>query len=251
MEIIFIAIVIAYMIYTFKNYNTEEFNKINQAKPMRFEGDLAEHEAGLLVALLAKVAKADGRVCELEAEVLKHTFHDIAINFINSDEVKEKLKAIYTKEKESFDNTITVSQKLLKLTKHEYRKRLKILEYLLNMAFIDRDFSKTEFMIIEDIANALEIQKSDLENLVAQFEQFYANQANFEVANLEKAYEILGSTKEEEFNTIKQKYRKLVKQHHPDIIKGQGGDENIIKEATAKLQEINEAYELIKKDKGQ
>ena len=50
------------------------------------------HEAGLLVALMAKVSKADGQVCELEAEVLKHTFTDISSHFQNADEVRENLK---------------------------------------------------------------------------------------------------------------------------------------------------------------
>ena len=248
MEILFLIAVVGYMVYTFKNYDTEEFNRISSS-PKRFVGDLAEHEAGLLVALLAKVAKADGQVCELEAEVLKHTFNDISSNFLNSDEVREKLKAIYNKEKKSFENTIEVTQKLEKLTKYEYTKKVKILEYLLNMAFIDKEFSKTEFMIIEDISNALKIKKSDLETLISRFEQFYADQSNFAVENLEKAYELLDSSKSDDLNTIKKKYRSLVKKHHPDIIKGQGGNDSTIQEATVKLQEINEAYELIKKDK--
>mgnify|MGYP000143707800 FL=1 len=48
---------------------------------------------------------------------------------------------------------------------------------------------------------------------------------------------------------IKKAYRKLVKEHHPDIVTGQGASQSIIEEATAKLQVINEAYELIKKSK--
>jgi DnaJ like chaperone protein len=41
-----------------------------------------------------------------------------------------------------------------------------------------------------------------------------------------------------------------VRENHPDILMGQGKDQSIIDQATAKLQEINEAYELIKKEKG-
>ena len=50
--------------------------------------------------------------------------------------------------------------------------------------------------------------------------------------------------------TIKKAYRKLVKEYHPDIIKAQGKDEAYLQEATRKTQEINEAYELIKRAKG-
>ena len=67
--------------------------------------------------------------------------------------------------------------------------------------------------------------------------------------SLEKAYEVLGASASDNAGTIKKKYRQLVKENHPDIITGQGASQSIIDEATKKLQEINEAYELIKKEK--
>ena len=48
-------------------------------------------------------------------------------------------------------------------------------------------------------------------------------------------------------NVIKKAYRKLVREYHPDIIKSQNKGEEYLKEATRKTQEINEAYEIIKK----
>jgi DnaJ like chaperone protein len=250
MEFIVILVVVAILYFIGKNYKTEEFKNINLKRKDRFEGDLLNHEAGLLVALMAKVAKADGKVCELEAELLKHTFTDISSHFENSEEIKEKLKALYTKEKQSFDNMIIICEKLYSLTKNDYTKRAKIMEYLLNLAFIDKEFSKTEKMITEDISNALKIKKDDFERLIATFEAFYSQQAASKAISLEKAYEILESKIDDDNATLKKNYRSLVKKHHPDIISGQGASQNIIDEATKKLQEINEAYEMIKKDRG-
>ena len=45
---------------------------------------------------------------------------------------------------------------------------------------------------------------------------------------------------------IKKAYRKLVRQYHPDIIKSQNKSDAYMQEATAKTQEINQAYEMIK-----
>ena len=250
MELIVLAVVIIILFFIGKNYKTEEFKNINLKRKERFDGDLLNHEAGLLVALMAKVAKADGKVCELEAELLKHTFTDISSHFENSEEIKEKLKALYAKEKQSFDNMIIICEKLYSLTKNDYNKRAKIMEYLLNLAFIDKEFSKTEKMIIEDISNALKIKKDDFEKLIATFEAFYRQQATSKAISLEKAYEILNSNVSDDDATLKKNYRTLVKKHHPDIISGQGAAQNIIDEATKKLQEINEAYEMIKKDRG-
>ena len=174
MEIVVLLVVIAILFFIGKNYKTEEFKNINLKRKDRFDGDLLHHEAGLLVALMAKVSKADGKVCELEAEVLKHTFTDISSHFQNSDEIREKLKVLYENEKHSFDNLIDICNKLYNLTKHEYHKRVKIMEYLLNLAFIDKELSNTEKMITEDISNALKIKIEDFNNLINTFEAFYA-----------------------------------------------------------------------------
>ena len=247
MEIVVLLVVIVILFFIGRNYKTEEFRNINLKTKDRFNGDLLHHEAGLLVALMAKVSKADGKVCELEAEVLKHTFNDISSHFENSDEIREKLKNLYEKQKQSFDNLIDICNKLYSLTKHDYNKRVKIMEYLLNLAFIDKDFSATERMITEDISNALKIKIEDFNNLINTFEAFYSQQASNKAISLEKAYEILESNPADDSVILKKNYRSLVKKHHPDIISGQGATQNIIDEATKKLQEINEAYELIKK----
>ncbi len=232
-----------------RNYRSSDFEKIKVDGKQKFQGNLEEHEAGLLVAMMAKVAKADGKVSELEAEILSHTFTDISNHFENSEEVREQLKSIYKKEMNSFENTIDVAKKYLKLTKREYAKRLKVMEYLLNLAFIDNDFSKTEFMITEDIANTLEIKKADFEQLIASFEHFYASKQNTKELSLQKACEVLGVSLDDDMAAIKKSYRKLVKENHPDIVAGSGASQSIIDEATAKLQEINEAYEILKKEK--
>jgi len=232
-----------------KGYKSSDYQNIKVDGKQAFKGDLNDHEAGLLVAMLAKVAKADGNVSELEAEILSHTFNDISNHFENSDEIRNDLKNIYKKEMNSFDNTVSIATKYFNLTKSEYQKRLKVMEYLLNLAFIDSDFSKAEFMITEDISNALQIKRSDCENMIARFEQFYAEKQNSKELSLENACDVLGVNVTDDMKIIKKKYRELVKKNHPDIITGQGASQSIIDEATEKLQEINAAYEIIKKEK--
>ncbi|MDY0265908.1 MAG: DnaJ domain-containing protein, partial [Sulfurospirillum cavolei] len=198
---------------------------------------------------MAKVAKADGRVSELEAELLGLTFSDIARVFEESERVREELKAIYQTEMQTFDNTLVISKKYLKLTQNDYAKRLKVMEYLLNLAFIDGEFSQTERMINEDISDALEIRRADFERMIEQFKTFYTHKAEQKRFGIQNAYDVLGVSPQDDMESIKKKYRALVKEYHPDILMGQGKDQSIIDAATAKLQEINEAYETIKKEK--
>ncbi|MBE0491946.1 MAG: TerB family tellurite resistance protein [Sulfurospirillum sp.] len=245
--LLLLGVVFVFYLLT-KNYKTSDYQHIRRNVKQQLRGDLREHEAGLLVSLMAKVAKADGKVCELEAELLSLTFSDIANTFEESQSVRESLKAIYNQEKESFENTLEIAKKYLHLTKKEYNKRLKVLEYLLNLAFIDQEFSQTEFMITEDIANALEIKKEDFERFIALFKQFYANKASVKKMTLAQAYTLLGVSGQDSFDVVKKAYRALVREYHPDILMGQGKEQSIIDQATKKLQEINEAYELIKKE---
>ncbi len=244
--VIFIVGVIFYFLT--RGYRDVDYQHININKKQNLRGDLADHEAGLLVALMAKVAKADGKVCELEAQMLGNTFTDISRVFENSNEIREELKKIYKKEMQSFENTLEIAQKYLNLTRRDYRKRLGVMEYLLNLAFIDGDFTNEELMICEDISNTLEIKQSDFKALISRFEQFYAQREAQKGMDLEKAYDTLGLKKGVDFSIVKKEYRKLVRKNHPDILMGQGKEQSIIDEATRRLQEINEAYEIIKKD---
>ena len=64
-------------------------------------------------------------------------------------------------------------------------------------------------------------------------------------------YEILGVKKDDSFEYIKKKYKKNIRKYHPDFIQSKGLDEEFIKFATKKTQELNEAFEKIKKSKGE
>jgi DnaJ like chaperone protein len=55
--ILIIVGVVFYMLN--KNYKSSDFQHIDIDKKQAFDGDLNNHEAGLLISMLAKVAKAD------------------------------------------------------------------------------------------------------------------------------------------------------------------------------------------------
>ena len=49
---------------------------------------------------------------------------------------------------------------------------------------------------------------------------------------------------------LKRAYRKLMSENHPDKLIAQGVPEDMIKLATERSQEIQAAYEMIKKSRG-
>ena len=84
--------------------------------------------------------------------------------------------------------------------------------------------------------------------MLEQFGSFYHK--SVKESSIDQAYTLLGITKDASNDELKRAYRALVKQYHPDIIKAQGASEDYIQVATAKVQEINSAYEMIKKQRG-
>jgi DnaJ like chaperone protein len=69
-------------------------------------------------------------------------------------------------------------------------------------------------------------------------------------SSIDQAYVLLNLTSAATNDEVKKAYRSLVRKYHPDIIKSQGASDEYLKEATEKVQEINAAYEMIKKSRG-
>jgi DnaJ like chaperone protein len=244
MQLAFLLIIIGIFYLLTKNYSSKEYSY----QKKQFHGDLSNHETGIIVALMAKVAKADGRVSELEAELISLTLTDLSNVFSNNILAREELKKIYNVEKESFENTIILASKYAKITNYSYDKSISLMNHLLNLAFIDGEFSHTEKMITEDIAKALNIRLNDYENLVKNFKEFYANRFQEKKIDKKRAYELFGLKSGASLDEVKKRYKELVRKYHPDLLMGKGESEDIIENATKKLQEINEAYELLKKE---
>ena len=208
--------------------------------------NIAESELGLFIALSAKVAKADGVVHELEAELVSNLLDDVSKVFKDSSQTRDMLKKIFNEHKK-YDNTKDIVDKLNKILGNQNDKKLQMLAFLFNLAFIDGEFSKKEQETIEFISYHLHVSKEDYENIKAKFESSFSNVRN--ESTIDEAYKTLNATKDDSLDVIKKKYRKLVKEYHPDIVKAQGKDESYIQEATQKVQVINAAYELIKKER--
>jgi len=211
---------------------------------------VAHSELGLFVALIAKVAKADGRIHELEAELIGNIFNDISKAFGEShkEKVRELLKEIFKREKEIVRNVDTLAARLQALTRGDRQKRLMMLTFLINLAYIDGELSHAEENLIIKIAAFLEISGGEVEGIMQRFASMF--KANASQSSISDAYTLLGADREDDLSTIKKKYRTLVKKYHPDIMKAKGASEEYIKDATAKVQQINTAYEMIKKERG-
>ena len=248
-NIILFAILGALFYYVFKSYAKYEKYSKEAFKDFSISHDsLKRSELGLFVALCAKVAKADGRVDALEAELISNMLDDIASVFPEPTKTKGILKDIFNEEKNRTDNIEHLAHALSHATKRSQAMQQQFMQFLIQLAFADGEVSKSEEKILALIAETMQFDPQAYHAIFDQFEQMMQNV--HPQNTLEDAYKLLGVSPNDDMTTIKKAYRKLVREYHPDIIKSQGKSEAYIKEATQKTQEINQAYEMIKKARG-
>uniref|UniRef100_UPI0040479231 DnaJ domain-containing protein n=1 Tax=Aliarcobacter sp. TaxID=2321116 RepID=UPI0040479231 len=237
---IIISLYVAFKIYKF--YARRKLNKLVNSKEL-----FKKSELGLFVSLVAKVAKADGRVHELEAQLIGIMFDDISILFNEKEKARAIMKEIFNEEKQKNDDTKQIAQDLNKLLGRSVLKRKQFVGFLIQLAFIDDGISSHEEKVLKEIMTELNIPLTAYDEIVNKFENMMKNKQ--QTMSSKEAYEILGVKESDDMDTIKKAYRKLIRQYHPDIISSQNKDESYMEEATAKTQEINQAYQVIKEQK--
>ncbi|QOY51641.1 DnaJ domain-containing protein [Candidatus Sulfurimonas baltica] len=247
-NLILLAILGGFFYWIFKSYS--QYTSYSQEAFKNFSvnrDSIQKSDLGLFVALVAKVAKADGKVDALEAELIGIMFDDISAVFPEPKKTKDILKQIFNEEKERFDNLEDIAFSLGQAIKRDKSKQQHFMGFLIQLAFIDGSVSKSEDEVLITIAEAFEFDPNAYHAIFEQFEKMMKNV--HPKANIADAYKLLGVSENDDMSVIKKAYRSLVRKYHPDIIKSQNKDEAYMQEATAKTQEINQAYEMIKEHK--
>ena len=210
-------------------------------------------EAKFLVSLLAKVAKSDGRVSELEARLITQVLDDLSQKVSGVSGVREYLKEVYKSQKENVDNAYETARNYKSAFNLNYDICVARLTFFLNLAYIDGEFNKSEQDIIRNIAYGFGIDKETLDEIIFKFDSFYGSRFGAdsdEMSQENDAFEVLGLSKNASLDEIKARYKELVRQYHPDILMGRGESKEVIERSTKKLQEINEAYGRLKEKFG-
>ena len=245
LNLIILAILGYGLYYIFTSYGKYEAYSKESFKNFSVSyNSLKNSELGLFVALVAKVAKADGKVDALEAQLVGIMFDDISAVFPEPQKTKDILKQIFNEEKDRSDNIEKTAHNLAHAIKRNKEQQQQFMGFLIQLAFVDGEVSSSEEEILQIIAEALEFDPNTYHAIFDQFEKMMKNVQP--KATLEDAYKVLGVNAGDDMKVIKKAYRKLVREYHPDIIASQGKSEQYMQEATKKTQEINQAYEMIK-----
>ena len=183
-----------------------------------------------LIVLSAKLSKADGQVSREELIAVKDKLK------IPESEL-DQVGKIFNKAKKESAGYEQYAQQIAQL----YQGNLNVLEEVINILFYiaeaDGEVSKAELRMIEHIAQIFGLNK-------LQFNGIKESRKSSDKLN---PYIVLESRPEDDLQTIRKKYLKLSKEHHPDLLISKGVPKEVIEESKNKMRTINSAWDTIQK----
>ena len=183
-----------------------------------------------LIVLSAAVMKADNSVKKSELDYVKHFF-------VSSFGQEQAEKYILTL-REVLKQDIKVDEVSQQIGRYmDYSSKLQLIHYLFGIASADGQVHELEIDLIQTVSNYMGLSRYDFESIKAMF-----------VKQVDDAYIILGITSSATDEEVKKAYREMAKKNHPDKVAYLGDD--VRKAAEKKFQEINDAYDRIKKQRG-
>ncbi len=223
----------------------------------------------LTLELLVEAMKVDRSkmVCELDvikAFILKHDKKNFQKRVL---EVKKYLSYEYIEV-----HVEEICTNIYKQFRQDNQKREDILKLLFELIYADETCTNTEYNFLKKVAERLKVSKSAFDFMRMKYENRKNNskqkskqQSNRQNGNsqednnqshsqpkytseLEKAYAALGISQDATDKELSATWRNLMRVNHPDLMEKQGAE--AIRKATAKCQEINKAFEIIKASRG-
>ena len=192
-------------------------------------------------SVMGHLAKSDGRVSAQEIQAAKALMDQMQLTASQ----REAAISLFEKGKRP-DFPL---DDILEQFKQECHRRVTLLRMFLEIqvqaALADGQVDPAENQILIHAAKMLGFDSNQVERLINFIHGTDGSSAKKE-RSLENAYQVLGVKPEASDTNIKTAYRRLMSRHHPDKLVSKGLPEEMIKLATDKTKEIQQAWELVR-----
>ena len=185
-----------------------------------------------VIALCAKMAKADGVVVRIEADTFEQLFR------VPHDEIGN-VRRVFDLAKSDIAGYEAYAERIARLLARDPVMRRDILESLFHIAAADGILHQGEAQFLETVAAILGFSPAEFASIRALF-----------VNDPASPYAVLGLPPDATDAEIRARHRALVLEHHPDRLVGHGVPAEFITTAEHKLAHINSAYDQIRKERG-
>ncbi|WP_105213293.1 co-chaperone DjlA [Pseudoalteromonas sp. T1lg22] len=211
-------------------------------------------------AVMGHIAKSNGRVNELHIRAATAFMEEMGLT---GEDKREAQLAFNTGKADGFAMNATLRE-----FREHFAGRFDLiqlfLEIQIQMAFSDGHLAAQEKTLLEQVAKGLGVSKTHFSFILKRYQAEFAfrqQQQKFHQQHQQQrasggassgmsraqALHILGLEEGADPSTVKKAYRKLMAQHHPDKLVSQGLPEHMMRLAQKKSQDIQAAYEYLKK----
>ncbi|WP_166377083.1 co-chaperone DjlA [Pseudoalteromonas sp. Z9A4] len=266
------AILGLYLGHLFDKSLKNNFDKAGGFSSLFSGDDVNERQAlffSSCFAVMGHIAKSNGRISEIHIKAANLFMDEMGLK---GEERREAQHAFQSGKESDFS---------LKETVHDFKERFAkrndlmqlFLEIQIQMAFSDGVLAEQEKQLLAEVSKQLGISKAHfafvLKRYQAEFnfrkqqQRFNQQQSQGQSSsyregsghhvppnnNMDRAQALalLGLNSDASQRDIKVAYRKLMSQHHPDKLVSQGLPKHMMELAVKKSQDIQAAYEYLKK----
>jgi DnaJ like chaperone protein len=182
-----------------------------------------------LLVLVSAMMKADGKILKSELDYVKEFFK---ANF-GIEGAQNALKVLQDLTKQD----IPVVDVCLQIKNYmDYPSRLQLIHFLFGIAAADGEIHPEELKLIRGISANLGISNADYTSIEAMM-----------IPKTDWAYDVLEIAPTASDEDVKKAYRRMAVKYHPDKVSYLG--EEIQQAANEKFKKVNEAYQLICKER--
>lgn len=188
-----------------------------------------------LFSMLGKIAKADGKVTRAEGDVLVSFLDEMGIR---GQERQFAIK-VFNEAKHSPYRIGDFARQFVGASRMYPQLRANLLDMLFRIALADGTLVAEEEEQIEEVARIFGLGSAEIDQLRRRY-----------VGDADRAYSVLGVESSASDSEVRSAYRRLVQENHPDTVIGQGLPEEFVEHATKRFQEVQAAWETIKRERG-
>ncbi|WP_415921099.1 TerB family tellurite resistance protein [Tateyamaria sp. SN6-1] len=186
-----------------------------------------------VIALGAKMAKADGHVTRDEVTAFREVFHIAA-----KDEAgAAKVFNLARQDVAGFED---YANRIHAMFRTQPETLTDLLEGLFHIAMADGFYHPNEDAFLEEVAHIFTISDRD----------FRALRARFVPDAAPDPYSVLGVSPDMALDDMRAAWRKLVRENHPDAMMARGVPEEAVRLAEKRMIDINRAWEDIQASHG-
>ena len=180
-----------------------------------------------VIVLSAKMAKADGKVTKEEIKAFKEKIN------VPNNEIKNVAK-LWDQAKKTTDGFEVYARQISDLLEKNSSVLEELLKLLIIVAQADGEITNPEIKYLKKVADIFGFSNED-------FDRIYSLKTGVHLS----PYQVLGVSRNTPIEEIKQKWKQLAIDHHPDLLISKGIPEDLIQKKTSRLKEINNAWDTI------